>query len=550
MLSSGFDFQKSINQVPVIEDYNSFTTHEVLQDAVNAYGGSWINEQATAFGKIMGSHPMQEAGNLANKNLPVLKTHDRFGNRLDVVEFHPAYHEMMEVSIRHQVHSIAWTSNRSGAYLAHSVLAYLKQQIDEGSSCPLTMTFAVVPSLKIVADIAEEWLPLVLSNEYDARHIPYFDKKGVTFGMAMTEPQGGSDVRANLTFAKPMGHGIYKITGRKWFCSAPMSDAFLILAQTDKGLSCFLVPRFTLEGEKNKLYFQRLKDKLGNKSNASGEVEFHEAWGKIIGDEGRGVANIMEMVRHTRLDCAIGSAATMQRALTEVIHHCNYRSVFGKKLIDQPLMKNVLADLCLESEAATTLAMRLAKGFDDAIFDEEAMHFTRIATAIGKFWNTKRAVLVLGEALECIGGNGYVEESIMPRLYRDVPVNAIWEGSGNIQALDVLRAMHKEPASKEALMNYFRKAKGLDPTLDLHLADLQQLMTNPAAYEFNARIMVEKMALAIQAIELIQIAPPSIAQLFCESRLSEKRNLTWGTLAHENILHEVINRISLIKKYD
>ncbi|MGO4293557.1 acyl-CoA dehydrogenase family protein [Chitinophaga sp. RAB17] len=541
MLPVDFDFHTSANQVPVLENYNSFTTHPLLQKALQLYDGSWIQEQATEFGALMGSHAMQHAGELANKNIPVLKTHDRFGNRTDIVEYHPAYHQMMEAAIRHQVHSIAWTANNKGAYLAHSTLSYLKQQIDEGSSCPLTMTFAVVPSLKIESDIAKAWLPLVLSNEYDARPIPYTLKKGVTFGMAMTEPQGGSDVRANLTFAKPAGNGVYKITGRKWFCSAPMSDAFLVLAQTDKGLSCFLVPRFTPEGKKNALYFQRLKDKLGNKSNASGEVEFHEAWGQLIGETGRGVANIMEMVRHTRLDCAIGSAATMQRALAEAIHHCRHRSAFGKKLIDQPLMKNVLADLCLESAAATALAMRLAKGFDDALTDEAAMHFTRIATAIGKFWNTKRAVLVLGEALECIGGNGYVEESIMPRLYRDVPVNAIWEGSGNIQALDVLRSMHKEPHSITAFMDYLEQAKGFDTHLDHHLENLQPLIAHPD--EYKARIIVEKMALAMQAIELIRIAPETMAPLFCEARLSPQKHLTWGTLGNDKGLDDIINMV-------
>ncbi|WP_119079966.1 acyl-CoA dehydrogenase family protein [Chitinophaga alhagiae] len=542
MLTDDFDFTRSLNQPPPLENYNSFTSNEALRQALHAYGGENVQAQAETFGAIMGSAAMQEAGTLANQHTPVLNTHDRFGNRLDVVEFHPAYHQMMTVAMRHGVHSISWIS---GSYLAHSVLSYLKQQIDEGSSCPLTMTFAVVPSLQIEPGIAEEWLPLVLSNEYDARHIPYSEKKGCTFGMAMTEPQGGSDVRANITFARPLGGGAYAITGRKWFCSAPMSDAFLVLAQAPKGLSCFLVPRFTPDGEKNKLYFQRLKNKLGNRSNASGEVAFHAAWGRIIGEEGRGIANIMEMVRHTRLDCAIGSAATLQRAVAEAIHHCTFRHAFGKPLIMQPLMTNVLADLCLESEAAIALAFRLAKGFDDARTDEEALHFTRIATAIAKFWNTKRAVLGLGEALECIGGNGYVEASIMPRLYRDVPVNAIWEGSGNIQALDVLRAMQKEPRSMEALQHYFEKARGLHAALDKQLYQLRQILARTGTLEHNARLIVEKMALAMQAVELLRIAPPAVAELFCEARLSEGRGLTWGTLPEGKTLHEVIRRTHL-----
>jgi len=542
MTSTGFDFHTSLNQVPPLQDYNSFDTNEALRNAINAYGAAWMQDDASAFGALMGSAAMQEAGHLANRYPPVLKTHDRFGNRLDIVEYHPAYHRIMEVSMHHQLHSIAWNNTKPGAYLAHGVLAYLKQQIDEGTSCPVTMTFAVVPSLQIDPGIAQEWLPLVLSNTYDERHIPYYEKKGLTFGMAMTEPQGGSDVRANITLAKPIDNNIYSITGRKWFCSAPMSDAFLVLAQTAKGLGCFLVPRFRPDGTKNALHFQRLKDKLGNRSNASGEVEFHSAWGRLIGEEGRGIPAIMEMVRHTRLDCAVGSAATMQRAVAEAIHHCHHRAAFGKKLIEQPLMKNVLADLSLETEAATTLAMCLAKSFDDARTNEEAMHFTRIATAVGKFWNTKRAVLVLGEALECIGGNGYVEESILSRLYRDVPVNAIWEGSGNIQALDVLRAMEKEPASMEAIMNYLTQAKGLDPDLDRYLDQLHRSITTPADHAFLARVLVENLALAIQAIELIRIAPSAVAKLFCASRLSSKRHLSWGALESSPGLDEVINR--------
>ncbi|MBC9928891.1 acyl-CoA dehydrogenase family protein [Chitinophaga qingshengii] len=535
----GFDFEHVSNQVPVLENYNTFTTHPLLQNSLQVYGGGQFTPLATALGQLMGSRAFLEAGILANTCLPVLHTHDRFGNRLDTVSYHPAYHQMMSAAIEHQVHSIAWTAEKDG-YLVHSVLSYLKQQIDEGSSCPLTMTFAVVPSLQLAPDIAREWLPLVLSNTYDERHIPYYEKKGVTFGMAMTEPQGGSDVRANITQAHPAGNGVYHITGRKWFCSAPMSDAFLVLAQAPKGLSCFLMPRFTPDGAPNKLRFQRLKDKLGNRSNASGEVEFHGAWAQLIGEEGRGIANIMEMVRHTRLDCAVGSAATLQRALAEAIHHCRHRHTFGQSLMRHPLMQNVLTDLALESAAATTLAMRLAKGFDDARTDATALHFTRIATAVGKFWNTKRAVLAMGEILECLGGNGYVETSILPRLYRDVPVNAIWEGSGNIQSLDVLRAMHKEPASMEALMQYFLAGKGLHPLLNKHVEGLRQLLSSPADLERKARLIVEKMALAMQAIELIQTASPAVAELFCRARLGVDRSLTWGGLSEMQGWEDVV----------
>lgn len=545
MSGPGFDFEHVSNQVPVLENYNTFTTHPLLQNTLQAYGGGWAAPLATEMGQLMGSHEFQEAGILANTHLPELHTHDRFGNRLDTVTYHPAYHQMMTAAIRHQVHSIAWTTAEKGGYLAHSVLSYLKQQIDEGSSCPLTMTFAVVPSLQTAPDIAREWLPHVLSTIYDERHLPYTEKHGVTFGMAMTEPQGGSDVRANTTAAQPSGDGTYRITGRKWFCSAPMSDAFLVLAQAPGGLSCFLLPRFTPDGTKNKLRFQRLKDKLGNRSNASGEVEFHGAWGRIIGEEGRGIANIMEMVRHTRLDCAVGSAATLQRALAEAIHHCKHRHTFGKSLLHHPLMQNVLTDLALESAAATTFAMRLAKGFDDAGTDEATLHFTRIATAVGKFWNTKRAVLAMGEILECLGGNGYVETSILPRLYRDVPVNAIWEGSGNIQALDILRAMQKEPASMEALMQYFQQGAGLHPLLTRHIGGLQQLLARPSDYERSARIIAEKMALATQAIELIQTASAEMAEMFCQARLGIDRSLTWGALEEmkgwESIVASVYN---------
>ncbi len=531
------------NQPPALENYNLFAADISLQGAVEQNGGAWNNENALAFGAILGKAETLELGNLANKNPPVLRTHDRFGNRLDVVEFHPAYHELMRLGIENETHSLAWTSEREGAYVARSVLAYLKQQVDEGTSCPLTMTFAVVPSLKIEPKIADEWLPRVLSNEYDARFISADKKRGATFGMALTEPQGGSDVRANTTFAeKSNGHGEYEITGRKWFCSAPMCDAFLVLAQTNNGLSCFLLPRFKPDGTKNAFYISRLKDKLGNKSNASSEVEFHAAHAQIIGEEGRGVANIMEMVRHTRLDCAVGSAATLRRAVAESLHHCAYRSAFGKLLIEQPLMQNLLADLSLESEAATAFAFRLARGFDESLGDENAKLFTRIATAIGKFWICKRAVFAVGEAIEILGGNGYVEESVLPRLYRDIPLNSIWEGSGNVQCLDVLRSIGKEPNSVEALLNEIKSAKSANKNFDKFARNIEKELLDADNLEFWARRVVEKLALALQASVLLKTAPDFVSQAFCNSRLSDDNSLSFGTLPVGTEFRKIINR--------
>lgn len=548
-MTKDFDFDKSLNQPPVLENYNLFSSDLPLQTAIEKNGGAWNNERAYTFGAILGKAETLELGNLANKNTPLLKTHDRFGNRLDAVEFHPAYHELMRIAFENETHSLAWTNETQGKYVARSVLAYLKQQVDEGTSCPVTMTFAVVPSLKISDEIANEWLPKVLSNDYDERFLPVTEKRGATFGMAMTEPQGGSDVRANITFAEKLNDsGEYKITGRKWFCSAPMSDAFLVLAQAAKGISCFLMPRFTPDGKVNKLYFQRLKDKLGNKSNASSEVEFHSAYARIIGEENRGVANIMEMVRHTRLDCAVGSSATLRRALAESIHHCTYRKAFGKTLIEQPLMQNLLADLALESEAATAFAFRLARGFDELETDESAKLFTRVATAIGKFWNCKRAVFAVGEMIEILGGNGYVEDSVLPRLYRDVPVNSIWEGSGNVQCLDVLRSMEKEPRSIEAVFAKLETAKNLNKNYDKFLLKLKDEIKDLTNLEFRTRVIVEKFALLLQASTVLKTAPDFVAEAFCLSRLSENKNLNFGTLPVGVEVEKIIARSSVERK--
>ena len=543
MKNSEFDFGASLNQPPILENYNLFTSDAALQNAVEVNGGAWNNEEAENFGAILGSAKTLELGNLANNNPPILKTYDRFGNRLDVVEFHPAYHELLKIGIENETHSLNWTSEKSGAYVARSALAFMKQQVDEGTSCPLTMTFSVVPSLKIEPEIAAEWLPRVLPNEYDARFIPASEKRGATFGMAMTEPQGGSDVRANITFAEKLNaSGEYKITGRKWFCSAPMSDAFLVVAQTEKGVSCFLMPRFTPDGTKNSIYFQRLKDKLGNKSNASGEVEFHAAHAKIIGEEGRGVANIMEMVRHTRLDCAVGSAGTLRRAVAESLYHCAHRKVFGKLLIQQPLMQNLLVDLSLESEAATAFAFRLAKGFDESKSNEEAKIFTRIATAIGKFWICKRAVFAIGEALEILGGNGYVEEFVLPRLYRDIPVNSIWEGSGNVQCLDVLRSINKEKSSIEILLNEIKSSGGINKNFDDFVPNVEKELFDADNLEFRARRIVEKLALALQAATLLKTAPDFVGDAFCNSRLSNENFLSFGTLPGKVEIEKIVER--------
>jgi putative acyl-CoA dehydrogenase len=539
--TDGFAFGESLNQPPILENYNLFASDSALCEAVKANGGAWNDEHAFRFGEVLGRAETLELGNLANRNLPILKTHDRFGNRLDAVEFHPAYHELMRIGIENETHSLAWTSERDGAYVARCALAFLKQQVDEGTSCPLTMTFAVVPSLKIEPEIAAEWLPGVLSNEYDARFVSATEKSGVTFGMAMTEPQGGSDVRANITFARKINGGEYEITGRKWFCSAPMCDAFLVLAQTERGISCFLLPRFRPDGSKNAFYIQRLKDKLGNKSNASSEVEFHQAYAQIIGETGRGVANIMEMVRHTRLDCAVGSAATLRRAVAETLHHCAHRKAFGKLLIEQPLMRNVLADLALESEAATALAFRLARGFDESKTSDAAKIFTRIATAIGKFWICKRAVFAVGEAMECLGGNGYVEESVLPRLYRDAPVNSIWEGSGNVQCLDVLRSMQKERESVGVLLDEIKSASGANANFDFYVRNVERELSGIDNLEFRARRVVERLSLALQASVLLRTAPNYVSDAFCNSRLLENYS-TFGTLPAEVDFVKIINR--------
>jgi putative acyl-CoA dehydrogenase len=534
------------NQPPPLEDYNLFAHDTPLQESLRREGGAWGEAQANAFGGMMGQAATLRLGEQANRYPPVLRTHDRFGHRVDEVDFHTAWHELMRLGIAEENHSLPWNNPRRGAHVVRAALNMLRHQVDEGPSCPITMTFAVVPSLRLQAELAAEWLPQVLSNQYDGRAIPASQKSGVLFGMALTERQGGSDVQSNTTRALPLGKTgscqEYELTGHKWFCSAPMCDAFLTLAQTDKGLSCFLLPRWMPDGTRNAFHLQRLKDKLGNRSNASSEVEFHSAWARLLGEEGRGVPAIIEMVRHTRLDCAFGSAATMRRAVAEATHHATFRYAFGKRLLDQPLMRNVLADLCLESEAATALALRLARGFDESPENEDQRKFTRLATAVGKYWITKRTVGVVAEALECLGGNGYVEESPLPRLYRDAPLNSIWEGSGNVQCLELLRAVQRDAGILEVTLQEIRAAHGGNRHFDDFVLRLESEFSNLDQLETRGRRLAELLALGLQGSLLVQHAPAEVADAFCASRLGRDSGLVLGTLPASTNFAAIIER--------
>ncbi len=473
----------------------------------------------------------------ANANPPQLRTHDRFGHRIDEVDFHPAWHELMKVAVGHGLHALPWREPRAGAHAARAAAFYIWSQVEGGHGCPISMTYAVIPALRKQPGLAKEWEPLITSLDYDPGLRPHADKRGALFGMAMTERQGGSDVRANTTRAEAAGGGEYLITGHKWFVSAPMCDAFLVLAQAPGGLSCFLLPRVLPDGTRNGFHIERLKDKLGNRSNASSEVAFERARAVLVGEEGRGVRTIIDMVNHTRLDCVIGSASLMRQSVAQATHHTSHRSAFGNLLADQPLMVNVLADLAVESEATTTLMMRLAGAFDD----EKQRAFRRLALAVAKFWCTKRAIAVVAEALECHGGNGYVEESILPRLYREAPLNSIWEGSGNVNALDVLRAMAREPESLEAYLDEVEQGRGADRRLDAALAALREELSDPAEAEARARRLVERMATVLEASLLVRHGDPAVADVFCASRLGDGGH-TFGTLRPTPNLKSIVDR--------
>jgi putative acyl-CoA dehydrogenase len=528
------------NQPPPPGPFDLWTDDAGLREAVAREGADAFSARIATYGALAGGELLRLADD-AHRDRPRLRTHDAYGCRIDRVDFNAAYHAVMDAAISHGVAGLSWAQRQPGAQVARAALSYLHYQAEPGSSCPLTMTHAAVPVLR-QAPALREWADKACAFAYDGRDVPMAEKRGVTLGMGMTEKQGGSDVRANATRATSLGaDGEYALVGHKWFFSAPMSDAFLVLAQAPGGLSCFLLPRWRPDGTKNALRLMRLKDKLGDWSNASSEVEFDDAWAHRIGDEGRGVATILQMVMLTRLDCMLGSAGLVRMALAQAVHHARHRMAFGKFLLDQPLMRNVLADLALESEAATAFALRVAGAVDRASADPREAAFARIATAMGKYWICKRAPAFANEAQECLGGAGYIEESLLPRLYRQAPLNSIWEGSGNIQCLDVLRALAREPESRDALLAELRHAAGTDPAFDAALAAGEAALS-AGTDEAGARALVERLALLLQGAILLRAGNP-LAHAYCRSRLGDGRGATYGTLAAGIDLDAAIGRV-------
>ncbi len=522
-----------VNQPPPFEDVNIFTSDVALSEAVAREGAAAHMDRLSKFGARCGSAEILDWAQQANRNPPQLKTFDRYGQRIDEVEFHPAYHKLMQFGIEGGVSSAAWTGVEAG-HVLHTALEFLMTQGESSVCCPMTMTYAVLPALSHQPEIAAEWKPRIVASKYDPSSQPAKNKQGVTLGMAMTEKQGGSDVRANTTKATPLGKGgpgeAYRLEGHKWFCSAPMSDAFLTLAYAPGGMSCFLVPRWKPDGERNPMYLMRLKDKLGDRANASSEIEYHGAYAVLIGEEGRGVRTIIEMVHHTRLDCILAPAAYMRQALANAMWHAAHRSAFQKRLIDQPLMRQVLADMAIESEAATALTFRIARSFDESPKNEQAALFSRIATPVGKYWLNKRVVNFVYEAMEAHGGAGYIEEGVMPRIFRQSPLNSIWEGSGNVICLDVLRAMGREPQSVMALVAELEGARGANANLDRAIDDVKDRLTPARANEMTARRVVETMALALQGAVLVRSAPSAISDAFCATRLADRPGMAYGAL--------------------
>jgi putative acyl-CoA dehydrogenase len=529
------------NQVPAMVPFDT-AEHPALLEGLEREGASWALDEVRELGALAGSSEVQEWGRVVNEHPPVLHTHDRYGNRIDEVEFHPYWHNLMDVAVSHGLHGTPWLDTRTGAHVARAAKLAAWGHSDAGHMCPISMTYAVIPALRHNPELSARYEPLLASTVYDYGLREPSTKRGLIAGMSMTEKQGGSDVRANTTTATLQPDGSYRIVGHKWFTSAPMSDMFLTLAQADRGersdggngsggLSCFLLPRVLPDGSRNRIMLQRLKDKLGNKSNASSEIEYDNAVGWLVGEEGGGVKTIIEMVNMTRLDCVIGSATGIRVGTVHAMHHARHREVFGAKLIDQPAMRNVLADLVVESDAATTVMMRLAGATDrGAAGDEHEAAFRRIALAVTKYWVCKRAPMHAAEALECLGGNGYVEESGMPRLYREAPLMSIWEGSGNVAALDALRAMGRQPETVEAYFNEVQLSSGVDSRLDDAIARVGKELSDLEDIQYRARRVVELMALVLQGAQLVRHGDPAVADAFCASRLGDDWGIAFGTL--------------------
>ncbi|WGL17571.1 isovaleryl-CoA dehydrogenase [Microbulbifer bruguierae] len=517
------------NQPKPLSGHNLYAGDTALREAVMYNGGHWAEDDLQRYGEVCGRPEMIERGFLANEHKPQFESHDRVGNRIDLVNYHPSYHQLMQLALSEGLHSSPWTNPGPGAHVARAAKYYLHCQLEAGHGCPVTMTFASVPSIRLNPILAEQWLPKVTDRGYDPTNRPYTEKAALTIGMGMTEKQGGSDVRANTTRATPLGDGSYALIGHKWFTSAPMCDAFLMLAQTDEGLSCFLVPRWRPDGTKNPIQVQRLKNKAGNVSNASSEIELRGALGWLVGEEGRGVPAIIEMVSATRFDCMIGSTGGQRQATLQAIYHASQRSAFGKTLIDQPLMQNVLADLQLEVEGSVAMTMRMARAFDHLDRETEKL-LMRLGTAVGKYWICKRTPHHAYEAMECLGGNGIIENFITARLYRDAPINAIWEGSGNIQALDVLRAIGKVPEVLDNWYDELAQSAGNDLRYDRAVAHLKNQLSSPDEIEYRARHIVDQLALTMQSHLLMQSGNSAVADGFIASRLDARGVGNTGTL--------------------
>lgn len=531
------------NQPQPAGDRDFLMLDEPLREALAREAPDWVARRLAPLGAAVGSAEVQALGEDANRHPPELRLFDRHGRRLDEVSYHPAYHQLMHLAFDYGWHAVAWEEEGRGGHQAHIAAMYLLTQAEPGFCCPLTMTHAALPALRREPRVFDEWSARLLAWDYDERAVPAWEKTAVTFGMAMTEKQGGSDVRANTTQAVAEGDG-FLLTGHKWFCSAPMSDAFLTLAQTDDGLGCFLVPRFTPDGERNAIELQRLKDKCGNRANASAEIEYRGAFAEAIGDPGRGIATILEMVQQTRLDAATAPAGMMRQALLEAWSHVSERHAFGQRLSDQPLMRRVIADLALETEASLALVMRSARAFDTPN-DEHERALARLAPALGKYWHNKRGPGFMAEAMECLGGIGYVEETPLARLYREAPVNSIWEGSGNVMCLDVLRVLKRHPESVEALRDELATARGVAHDYDTAIAQLEQALGQDAeTLQANARWLTQRMAQCLQASLLLRHAPSEVAETFCRSRLGDGVSPVYGVLPLDAPLDAILARIA------